>query len=1089
MSSTKSEREIFMAAREFVDLNERRDYLQATCGQNPQLLNRIESLLEKSRNLEGFMDQLPTKIDRSPSAKPENLVGQTFGFYRLEEKIGEGGGGSVYLAKQLKPVERKVALKILKLGLDTDQIITRFEIERQTLALMEHPHIARVIDAGATDEGRPYFVMEYFSGKPVTEFCSEFLLNVDERIKMMIQICRAIEHAHRKGVIHRDLKPSNILVRYQDGQVLPKVIDFGVAKAIDSSGERTHHFTRHDTFIGTPEYMSPEQANRDFGIDTRTDIYSLGVILYELLTGKSPLKALTEQFPKTDSIHPQDALKIVRSQDPPRPSSFLRRGKTQQPRLKEIPEDLDWVTMKCLEKEPARRYGSAGDLANDLESFLKGGAVTARPPSVSYRLQKFTARHKGPVLVSLLLLISLIAGSLLSLLFAFQSRQAEETEGRLRFAAEQQREHALQSAQKAQLHQYVANITLAHQAIEEGNLSKARLLLEPWRNQSNSLVDLRGFEWWHLMNQCSGDPHDALPQFNSPIHSLAFSPETSILAIATEGELHLWSLIEARITVSIPLQIRNLTYLPESDLLLAQTTQGLTTFNIRTLELETMIEGPIEAFAYSKNGQLLATSDLNGTSLWAYPTLERLQFFATKTGPMSFSPDGKLLAISSPDGVIIHSVEDRLPSVTLEESPGFPLGERTPHFSATGDLIYLARNDTPSDIGYSIGIWETKNGKEIGILPNQASGGMHTSILSDGFLGNNNQLLVTGSWDHSVKLWNLETGSLERSFLGHRSEVWSVCLSEDRRFIASGSKDGEVRIWDTKRTVSRLSIPGPWKPLSFSNDSQSLIAFDRSEQLACFKIPSKKLVSTHHLEGLDYDSEVAACSTKAVSIQKGGAIAIKDLSDQSETKLTNQAGLIDHLKISPDGQSLALIMRNQEMMWLDLNNPTQRVLKAPLLWAGFSGNGSSLIGIDDSGKTTHWESSTRRIVKQFSIPSLQRGGIIQVSHDGKYLACSSGEMDPENLITLWETRAGTKVGVFQGHKQSISDLAFAPDGKTLASTDGNSIRLWNLATQSELYSIRIRGAALSNLLFSPDSRTLVTSSPGFHPNSQLRIIQ
>ncbi|HRJ11273.1 MAG TPA: serine/threonine-protein kinase, partial [Prosthecobacter sp.] len=317
-------------------------------------------------------------------------AGDVIGRYTLVEKLGEGGFGSVWRAEQERPVRREVALKIIKLGMDTREVIARFEVERQALAVMEHPGIAKVFDAGATVSGRPFFVMELVRGTPLTQFCEEAAMPLPERLELFIQVCQAVQHAHQKGVIHRDLKPSNILVTGADGRPLPKVIDFGIAKAAAGTPLTDNTLvTRADRLMGTPAYMSPEQSETGMDLDTRTDIYSLGVLLYELLTGQVPFAAGPDG-------------KSTRGRDPQRPSTRIRSFTAEQmrrlaagrgtdgPRLiGQVKGDLDWIAMKALEADRARRYDSANALAEDLRAFLERRPVQARPPTAWYLARRF----------------------------------------------------------------------------------------------------------------------------------------------------------------------------------------------------------------------------------------------------------------------------------------------------------------------------------------------------------------------------------------------------------------------------------------------------------------------------------------------------------------------------------------------------------------------------------------------------------------------------------------------------------------------------------------------------------------------------
>lgn len=370
--------------------------------------------------------------------------GVQIGPYKVLQRVGEGGFGSVYEAEQEHPVRRRVALKVIKLGMDTERVIARFEAERQALAMMDHPHIARVLDAGATAQGRPYFVMDLVRGEPITAYCDRHRLPVVERLELFDQVCTAVQHAHTKGVIHRDLKPSNVLVSTTDDRPFARVIDFGISKATTTRLTEKLLFTELHQMIGTPAYMSPEQAEGSSDIDTRTDIYALGVLLYELLTGSTPLDPGSLKAPTL-----QDVQRLIREAEPPRPSVRLAQSsqtdveiapKRRAERLKLIQTvrgELDWIVMKAIEKERERRYETANGLAMDVRRFLAGEPVLAAPPSASYRLRKLARRHRATVAAGLLVALTLLVGIVA---FAWQTRvaraRADELEQVSRFQAE-----------------------------------------------------------------------------------------------------------------------------------------------------------------------------------------------------------------------------------------------------------------------------------------------------------------------------------------------------------------------------------------------------------------------------------------------------------------------------------------------------------------------------------------------------------------------------------------------------------------------------------------------------------------------------
>jgi serine/threonine protein kinase len=500
---------LFSAALE-LPAGQRTAYLDEACADDPVLRQRIEALLRVHEEAISFLENPAPGAQQSPSAAkapggtmrlpalPTEKAGDHIGRYKLLQEIGEGGCGVVYMAEQEQPVRRRVAVKVIKLGMDTKQVIARFEAERQALALMDHPHIAKVLDAGATETGRPYFIMELVRGIKITDYCDQENLSTEKRLNLFIQVCQAVQHAHQKGIIHRDIKPSNILVADHDGVPVPKVIDFGVAKATtDQRLTDKTLFTAFEQFIGTPAYMSPEQARLSgLDIDTRTDIYSLGVLLYELLTGKTPLDQKELLAAGLDEMR-----RTIREREPLRPSTRLsqelvaadvRRLKSSaraKPATEEeirassrrllqlkqlipmIRGDLDWIVMKCLEKDRGRRYETANGLAMDVQRHLADEPVTARPPSKIYRFQKLARRNKLVFAAGSVVFVALVAGLAVSTWFYLREMAA-----RLRAVAAEQK--AVSSEKKAQAINKFLTEDLLFQATPEQNAREKKITME-----------------------------------------------------------------------------------------------------------------------------------------------------------------------------------------------------------------------------------------------------------------------------------------------------------------------------------------------------------------------------------------------------------------------------------------------------------------------------------------------------------------------------------------------------------------------------------------------------------------------------------
>ncbi|MCL5279188.1 MAG: protein kinase [Planctomycetes bacterium] len=494
----KNEQALFQAAVRLTNPAEREAYVKQACGDDPALLARLTLLLQAHNAQLVLLDALMPgpDADIGDSAISEG-PGTVIGRYKLLEKIGEGGMAVVYMAEQTEPIRRKVALKIIKLGMDTRQVIARFEAERQALALMDHPSIAKVLDAGATETGRPYFVMELVQGLSITEYCDKNSLSTKDRLILFLQVCHAVQHAHQKGIIHRDIKPSNVMVTQHDGKPMPKVIDFGIAKATNQKLTEKTLFTRYAHIIGTPAYMSPEQAElSDLDVDTRSDIYSLGVLLYELLTGTTPFSE--EELRKAGYVEMQ---RVIREQEPIKPSTKLsalgdtltdiakRRNCTPDLLRKTIRGDLDWIVMKSLEKDRVRRYETAGGLAEDVRRHLEHEPVVARGPSTTYRLGKFLRRHRVQT-IALLATILLIGATVVVLSLWNQDRlrlvkaDGFRDQGVLSQAREQyargQRQAALQTIQSVLQSQHVgpeAQLLCAGILAEDRRVDEAMAML------------------------------------------------------------------------------------------------------------------------------------------------------------------------------------------------------------------------------------------------------------------------------------------------------------------------------------------------------------------------------------------------------------------------------------------------------------------------------------------------------------------------------------------------------------------------------------------------------------------------------------
>jgi non-specific serine/threonine protein kinase/serine/threonine-protein kinase len=501
---------VFDCAHEIDSPAERQAYLAQACADAPELRQKVEALLKAYEEAGSFLEKPPMAEAGATSDLPQGRLvseqdlatapqegpGTRIGPYKLLQKLGEGGMGTVYTAEQEHPVKRRVALKVIKPGMDSAQVVRRFQAEEQALALMDHTNIAKVLDAGLTATGRPYFVMDLVKGEPITKYCDTVHLPIRDRLALFTQVCAAIQHAHQKGIIHRDIKPSNILVCMQDGQPVPKVIDFGVAKALHQKLTEQTMYTEIGSLVGTLEYMSPEQAELSaMDIDTRADVYALGVLLYELLTGSTPLDRK-----RLRRAAYSEAVRVIREEEPPKPSTRLTQSKeslaslaaqrrTEPARLtREVRGEIDWIVMKCLEKDRSRRYETANGLARDVQRYLADEPVEACPPSARYRLRKLARKHNKVFITAAAFVVLVVGAAVVSIILAVRATRAEANavrawneEAVLRQEAEEQRQRAEENERQAKASEAEAKavqtffqdkVLVAPQLPEQGGLGK-----------------------------------------------------------------------------------------------------------------------------------------------------------------------------------------------------------------------------------------------------------------------------------------------------------------------------------------------------------------------------------------------------------------------------------------------------------------------------------------------------------------------------------------------------------------------------------------------------------------------------------------
>jgi WD40 repeat protein/serine/threonine protein kinase len=1105
---------------------ERASFLDGACYGDPALRQRLEALLAAHDKTE------PLPAPAAPAAKAtikldlaeieDEAVGKTIGRYKVLEKVGEGGCGVVYVAEQTEPVRRRVALKVIKLGMDTKQVVARFEAERQALAMMDHPNIAKVLDADATETGRPYFVMELVRGIKITEYCDQANLTTKERLDLFIKVCQAIQHAHQKGIIHRDIKPSNILVTLHDGVPVPKVIDFGIAKAtVGQTLTDKTVYTQLQQFIGTPAYMSPEQAEMSgLDIDTRSDIYSLGVLLYELLTGRTPFSAEELAASGLDAMR-----KTIREKDPVRPSTRLgtlsgeeltttakRRSADTAKLLHQLKGDLDWIVMKCLEKDRTRRYETANGVAFDLKRHLNNEPVLARPPSAAYKFQKAFRRNKlvfsAGLAIAAVLLLGIIVSTWQSVRATHAKREAvsarelaEASESKAVAAQADEarlRQHAEAAELAARQRAYASDMNVAQQQLAGNNLGSALDLLNRQRPQPGQ-KDLRGWEWRYLWGQTHGDALFTLCKESAEINSLAISPDGLSVAVGSyhQGGVSVWDLRTRQELIRLA---KNEEYVraafSPTELLLAfaggadsasgdwQTTLHLWNTATRQTVAELPVDGDCVGLAFAQDGRTLVTSTTSRNNkgyltLWRMPDGVKLARYASdiqNIGPGSSfcaTPDLSLAAYatgSPPDQRI--AVMDLRTGTNLWTAVAAKVDITALAFSPDGKTLSSSAGFGESDIR----LWDVTTGRETGKLAG------HGSWVSSLVFSPDGKKLISSSADQTIRAWNVADQKCLDVLHGHRQEVWRLAMLPDGKTLVSGGKDGAVCIWDT-------SVPHPGQPRitlsdsvlawSFAPDSGSLLTLNRQGQVARWsgsdfqqKEPLLEMgtPASRNLPVQTFSPDGRYLAAGSVS----GVLQIWDVRRrQLYRQWANGTGSLTPVCFLAEGNKL-ITWSGKDGLFRESESATERELwswRMPETWQSrlaMSPDEQSCVTIGYEGDV---------ILKNLADGNQTRlnldileGSWASYSPDGKWFAVASDL----GFARVWNTANWQPVATAGGFLNGAHSVAFSPDNQRLAIGSGGqeAVKLCDSESWQNVFTLEAPGTDFYRLAFSPDGNTL-----------------
>ncbi|MCH8218599.1 MAG: protein kinase [Planctomycetes bacterium] len=1037
----------------------------------------------------------PVQPGPTESLRPElglafEQAGQSIGRYKLLEKIGEGGFGVVYLAQQRTPVTRRVALKIIKPGMDSKQVIGRFEAERQALAMMDHPNIAKVFDAGATDSGRPYFVMELVKGISITQYCDQEKLSTRQRLDLFIPICHAIQHAHQKGIIHRDLKPSNILVALHDGVPVPKVIDFGIAKATQQELTDKTVYTHFQEFIGTPAYMSPEQAEMSgLDIDTRSDIYSLGILLYELLTGRTPFDPDALKKAGLDAMR-----KVIREQAPQRPSTKLAtleaeelsttaaRHATEPPKLiSQLRGDLDWIVLKCLEKDRARRYETANALAMDLTRHHHNEPVVARPPSTTYRIQKAIQRNKLAFAAAGAVAAALVIGFIMSIWGATVATRARDL-------ADTAREEAVQArVDERRLNFRMAfdrGLTLCDQGhVGRGMLWLARALeLAPTDESAMERVIRANLNAWRRELHTL----EAIFQHDLGVATAVFSSDGQmVLTGCADATVHLWDRQTGK-RIGGPLQhtkgeVHEVGFSPDgSYFLTAGTDTTARLWETKSMRLVRIFEHESSVYGalVTPAGQIITSTGKGRVRIWDVDQDTAVDELPQHTTHMvhdiTLSPDGKRLLWACHDNVALlwdletHQLIARFSHTTRVMTADFvgPNGDRI----ATGDAdgnVYLWEWAEGSNT-----VIGTKVGK-----PWRHRGGVHRLRTN----GDGSQFL-TASFDNESRLLSSQTGQSMGAPFGHQGAVRGVAFCKDGS-VLTACDDGAARLWrPAPGSLIRMTMPedsGSYEAI-FTADGRYVLT--RGEN----KKASVRNVSTGQLVGKPFDPNGGvfsfALTRDETKIVTGGANQRVQLWETATGQPFGEAfdhdGTVWAVAFSPDGKRMVSGGNNGTVKLWDVNRgrPIRTVLELGLSArvVAFSPRDPAHIVVGSADKLARIvDVDTGKVLRKF----VGHQGMVTVvgfSPDGQNIVTGSYD----NTVRVWDVDTGLPVSEPMPHLGPMWYTAsFSPDGSSVVTgCDDRTVRIWDVATAKPIGAMRTHEAALRTVAFTQGGHQIVTGT-------------
>jgi serine/threonine protein kinase/WD40 repeat protein len=988
-------------------------------------------------------------------AAPREAPGTVIGRYTLHEEIGEGGFGIVYLAEQAAPVKRKVALKILKPGMDTREVVARFRVERQALALMDHPHIAQVYDGGATDSGRPYFVMELVNGTPITSYCADRELTTRQRLELFLDVTSAVQHAHQKGIIHRDLKPSNILVSSQDGKPVVKVIDFGIAKAVSMELTGTTVMTAFGRMIGTPEYMSPEQAELNvLDVDTRSDIYSLGVLIYELLTGTTPLDPLVLRRAGFTEMQ-----RMIREEKPLNPSARIAarrqqdlRGNphrtTSRPGEAPIGRELDWVVMQALEKDRSRRYQTANGLGLDVRRFLDDEPVSASPPSATYRFTKFAKRHRVGVAWTVVFTAVVIAAGIGMTVLYFDAGRKAQLAREQRAEAEMERGKAVDAGDIAQSRTWEARLSEAAALRWSGKPERRFLAFDALREAAAitsehdepgnlkrlrdsaiaclAIVDMRPIDSWK----------------GNPGYGEMVSADAALVSYAT-------TFPDGRISIR---------RYPEKNLLLDLPGGGEPVGGV----LRFSPDGGRLAAAYGRDS-------VWKLKLWnARSAAPAIDGGAGVNRAFAFFPDGKRCAVGRPDGNI----------AVIDAESGKEL--RRHELTDVAHAVGVSRRGRWLAVGMAgrVEVIDAETGVKLAALECPARA-VAWSPAEDS--------LAVGCADGVLRLWYPEgRGSAAFELEGHTKGLDAVAWSPDGRLLASQGLDGTIRLWDPFQGTALSWHPGRGSDLGFSADGTRLGMLREGQTLTVMEVEPGDVC---------YRGRKHSGAAGVVDGAWNAAGTLMATSGDDGVRLWNREGRQMGFLNRPQARGVvfsaeslivasAAGLHRWQVKCETMEDGLSMTLQEPEAIGSFHACGQISLSNDESllalaGRRGDDEAAVWLVdLKNHAAPKRLAAppgvAYCAISRDGRWLAAGTRKGDG---VRVWPLDGGTAPVDLPIH--GSAKVAFSPDGKWFVTGDTEAYRFWepgSWALKREIPSQM--GDSTGLMAFSPRMTALIIACRG-----------